>query len=180
MIDKTSKEWNEYTEEQKHLRESVEFIVSTMSDEDKRYYCYTIAHGAGFTRFHFFCTHAIFEDSSLNINEFDIAWILTGKSGICRNSKDSIYGHENGIDYAFLIFVTILNSMNIKDIIKVVYAVNGGDGIWTLEEIRDEFVGHRISDEAKELIERGETTESICNEAKEEIEEIGMQDGFRV
>ena len=181
MIDKSSREWEEYTDDQKKLREAVEFIVSTMSDEDKRYYCYTIAYGAGYTRFHFFCTHLIFEDFNLNIDELDISWVLCGKSGICRDSKTNPTTHANGIDYAFLLFITILNSMHLKDLIKIYYAVNGRDIPYSLENIRDMYEGkYRISDEAHELIQKGETVQSICDEALKELDEIESHGGFNL
>lgn len=184
MIDKESREWKEYTDEQKKLREAVEAIVSTMSAEDMRYYCYTIAFGAGETRFLWYCTHVIFEDLNLNINEGDIAWILQGNSGICRtpeNGKSSNkYDHKDGIDYAFLFFVVMLNSMHLKDILKVFYAVASGyyerfTLEWIVEEYEDD---HRIGDEAKELIAKGETCESIAKEAADELEDIKSHDGF--
>jgi len=188
MIDKESQSWKEYTPEQRKMREAAELIVSNMTRDDQMYYCYTVIAGASDTRFRYYCTHVIFDDDNLNINEFDVDWILTGQCGICETDKNSpdngFTNHRHGIDLAFLMFVVILNQLHLKDILKLYFAVNDGllshpEDYLTLEYIRDHYKdAHRVSKEAEELIKEGYTVKKIIKEMAKEVEDICKHDGF--
>lgn len=185
MIDKESQSWKEYTPEQKKMREAAELIVSNMTRDDQMYYCYTVIAGASDTRFRYYCTHVIFDDDNLNINEFDVSWILTGQCAICETNKERPEAsHRNGIDLAFLMFTVILNQLHLKDILKLYFAVNDGtlshpEDFITLESIRDEYKDiHRVSKEAEEIIKEGYTVKKIVEEMRKEIDDIGKHDGF--
>ena len=70
--------------------------------------------------------------------------------------------------------------MHLKDILKVFYAVAPKYyERFSLDEIAEGYKGeHRIGNEAKELIDKGETTESIAKEAIEELRDIEENGGF--
>jgi hypothetical protein len=184
-----NKEWSEiYSEKELKIREAVETIVSNMSRDDMMYYCYTIISGAGDTRFRYFCTHVIFDDDNLNISESDISWILKGNSGICRSGGNDSNTHIDGVDYAFLMFVAIMNHLHLKDIIKLYLLVNSGciadaldghniDEI-DLQKICDTYKVHRIGKEAHELIQKKVTHMYIAKELIDELTDITTRDGF--
>jgi hypothetical protein len=186
---KKNKEWTDiYSEKELKVREAVETIVSNMSRDDMMYYCYTIISGAGDTRFRYFCTHVIFDDDNLNINESDVKWILKGNSGICRSGGNDSNTYINGIDYAFLLFVVIMTHLHLKDIIKLYLLVNTGylsnalDGQnineIDLQKICEIYKEHRISKEARELIQNNVTHRYIAKELIDELEDIDLRGGF--
>ena len=186
-----NKKWDDgYSVKELKVRKAVEIIVSNMSRDDMMYYCYTIISGAGDTRFRYFCTHVIFDDDNLNINEFDVKWILKGNSGICRSSgDDSNTLHVDGVDYALLIFVVIMTHLHLKDIIKLYLLVNSsylsraldGENIDAIdlqnicETYKEE---HRISKEARELIQNNVTHMHIAKELIDELADIDFHGGF--
>ena len=184
-----NKKWSEiYSEKELKVREAVETIVSNMSRDDMMYYCYTIISGAGDTRFRYFCTHVIFDDDNLNINESDVKWILKGNSGICRSGGNDSNTHIDGVDYAFLMFVVIMNHLHLKDIIKLYLLVNSGylsdalngqniDAI-DLQNICEIYKEHRIAKEARELIKNNITHKYIAKELVDELTDINARDGF--
>jgi len=184
-----NKNWSDiYSTKELKIRRAVETIVSNMSRDDMMYYCYTIISGAGDTRFRYFCTHVIFDDDNLNINEFDIKWILKGNSGICRSGGNDSNTSIDGIDYAFLMFVAIMNHLHLKDIIKLYLLVNSGciedilDGqtirAIDLQKISESYKEHRIGKEAHELIQNNVTHMSILKELIDELTDIGIRGGF--
>jgi hypothetical protein len=185
-----NKKWDDgYSVKELKVRKAVEIIVSNMSRDDMMYYCYTIISGAGDTRFRYFCTHVIFDDDNLNINEFDVKWILKGNSGICRSSgDDSNTPHTHGVDYALLIFVVIMTHLHLKDIIKLYLLVNSsylsraldGENIDAidLQNICELYKEHRISKEAYELIQNKVTHMHIAKELIDELADINSHGGF--